>query len=263
MHGGSSKKRSDRLVALLDMVHDRGAMSLVELAEHLGASPATIRRDVVELASQGLVERTHGSVRAAASADGELPFHLRDTRQVTVKRAIGRRAALEIPFGRHAVAFTGGSTTATVLRELSERRDLTVITNSISIGLQAAELNMEKVLIAGGVLRPNSLELGGPLTESTMNLMHIDTAIVGADGCTVEHGLTTHDDVEARTNRAMVQRAARVVATLDSSKIGHVTKATILGMRNVDVLITDDGASQKVLRRIRELGVKVIVVDTH
>lgn len=261
MHGGSSKKRSDRLVALLDIVHDRGAVSLVELAQQLGASPATIRRDVAELASQGLVERTHGGVRPAPTDDGELPFHLRDTRQVEAKRAIGRRAALEIPAGRHAVALTGGSTTAAVLRELSDRTDLTVITNSISIGLQAAELSMEKVLIAGGVLRPNSLELGGQLTESTMNLVHIDTAIVGADGCTVEYGLTTHDDIEARTNRAMVQRASRVIATLDSSKIGHVTKAPIVEMRKVDVLITDDGASLKTLRRIRQLGVEVIVVD--
>ncbi|MDU7360079.1 MAG: DeoR/GlpR family DNA-binding transcription regulator [Propionibacteriaceae bacterium] len=262
MHGGSSKRRSDRLVALLECVQERGAVSLVSLAEQLGASAATIRRDVTQLAAQGLVERTHGGVRPISRADAELPFHLRDTRQVELKRAIGCRAALEVPQGRHAVALTGGSTTAAVLRELRHRTDLTIITNSISIGLEAAELGQDKVLIAGGVLRSNSLELGGPLAESTMRLVHIDTAIVGADGCSAKQGLTTHDEVEARTNRAMLQRARRVIATMDSSKIGESTRAPIWEMARVNVLVTDDGASNAELQRIRKLGVKVVVVST-
>lgn len=260
MLGGSSKKRSDRLVALLELIHRRGTMSLTDIAELLGASTATIRRDVAELADQGLVERTHGGVQPISQTDTELPFRLRDARQVEAKRAIGRRAAQEIPEGRHAVALTGGSTTAAVLRELSNRLDLTIITNSISIGLEAAEIGQSRVLIAGGVLRPSSLELGGPLAESTMKLVRIDTAIVGADGCSADHGLTTHDDIEARTNRAMLERARRVIATIDSSKIGQVTKAPILGLDHVDLLITDDGASTKALQAIRAAGVQVIVV---
>lgn len=247
------------MVALLGLLDERGALPLSVIASELGASAATIRRDVAQLAAQGLVERSHGGCRPV-QGHGELPVRYRDGRRADAKQAIARRACQEIPPGKHALALTGGTTTRWVLRALEHRHDLTIITNSISIGLEAAEQDQHRVLIAGGILRSRSLELVGSLAEATMKMVNIGTAIVGADGCSVDGGLTTHDDVEARTNRMMLERAQRVVAVVDSSKIGQVTLAPMAPLSAVDLLITDDDAPADELQRIRATGLKVVVV---
>lgn len=254
-----STRRSDRMVALLASLSGRGEVQLSDLASELGASAATIRRDVAALAEQGLLVRTHGGARSAGPGS-ELPVRLRDGRHRRAKQAIAHEAVQAIPTGKQAIALTGGTTTAEVLRALHHRRDLTIITNSVGIALEAANQGQSRVLIAGGVLRPNSLELVGSLTESTFNQINVGTAIVGCDGISVEGGLTTHDDVEARTNHTMVDRAQCVIAVADGSKIGRVTLAKLADLTSIDILVTDASADPDELQRIRRAGVSVRVV---
>lgn len=258
--GAPSHKRSDRMVALLAMLNERGPLALSDLAHALDASAATIRRDVAVLASQGLLERTHGGARPV-KGNRELPVRLRDGRHQEAKRRIAALVASLIPEGKHAIGLTGGTTTAEVLRALRSRDDLTIITNSISIGLEAAELGQDRVLIAGGVLRPSSLELVGSLAEQTMKLVNVGTAVLGVDGITADEGLTTHDEVEARTNYAMVARSQRVIVAVDSSKVGVPTLAKMADVSEIDVLVTDSGAPEDQLERFRDAGVQVYVVD--
>lgn len=254
-----SHKRSDRMVALLALLNAHGQLPLSFLASELHASEATIRRDVAVLAGQGLLERTHGGARPAKGTH-ELPERLRGSRNQGAKTRIATAAAQLIPEGKHAIGLTGGTTAAGVLRALSHRDDLTIITNSVSIGLEAAEQGQARVLIAGGVLRSNSLELVGSLAEATLRLVNVGTAIVGADGVSSVGGLTTHDDIEARTNHTMIERAQRVICVADSTKIGHVTLAKMGDLSEIDVLITDAGAPQEEIARIRDSGVEVYVL---
>ena len=258
--GSSTFKRSDRMVALLALLNEEGSLPLSQLAERLGASAATIRRDVAQLASQGLLERTHGGA-GPVRGSGEIPVRLRGSRNHEAKRRIAIHVASLIPAGKHAIGLTGGTTTAEVLRALKHRDDLTIITNSLSIGLEAADQGQARVLIAGGVLRTSSLELVGSLAEATMKLVNIATAVVGADGMSIDGGLTTHDEIEARTNYLMIERAQRVIAAVDSSKIGTVTLAKMVDLAEVQVFVTDSRAKQADLDRLRATGIEVHVVD--
>lgn len=255
-----SAKRSARMMEILGVVGTRGEVALSELATMLGASAATIRRDVSALAEQHLLTRTHGGVRSL-EMDSELPIRLRDARNRAAKRAIGAAAAAQLPTGRHAIALTGGSTTIEVLRALQHRRDLTVLTNSLSIGLQAAEQGKSRVLIAGGVLRPNSQELVGSLAENTFRQVNVGTVIVGCDGVSANGGLTTHDDVEARTNQVMIAKSQRLIVVADGSKVGRVMLARLADAHEIDVLVTDCSADDNEVRRLRALGVDVVVVN--
>ncbi|SDZ08500.1 transcriptional regulator, DeoR family [Tessaracoccus flavus] len=258
--GMPSHKRSDRMVALLALLSEQGQLPLSQLADALGASAATIRRDVALLAAQGLLERTHGGARPV-KGNRELPVRLRDGRNQDAKRRIARMVASLIPTGKHAIGLTGGTTTAEVLRALRHRDDLTIITNSLSIGLEAAEQGQARVLIAGGVLRPNSLELVGSLAESTMKLVNVGTAVIGVDGISAEGGLTTHDEIEARTNYAMIERAQRVIVAVDSTKVGNTTLAKMADFSEIQILVTDSGAPDTQLDRFRDAGVEVHVVE--
>lgn len=254
-----SSRRTDRMVALLAILRERDEVQLRDLADQLGASAATIRRDVATLADQGLLIRTHGGARSAGIG-AELPVSLRDGRHRHAKEAIARVAVSELPVGRHAIAMTGGTTTAEVLRALHHRRDLTIVTNSVGIALEAANQGQQRVLITGGVLRPSSLELVGSLAESTFKQVNVGTAIVGCDGISVGGGLTTHDDIEAATNHTMIKRAPRIIAVVDGSKVGRVTLAKLADVRDIDTLVTDDSADPAELAAIREAGVKVRLV---
>ena len=94
--------------------------------------------------------------------------------------------------------------------------------------------------MTGGAVRSSSFELVGSLAEHTFNAINVNIAILGADGVTAVSGATTHDDTEARTNRAMASHAQRLVVVADARKIGRLTLARVADATEIDDLVTDD-----------------------
>jgi DeoR family transcriptional regulator of aga operon len=113
--------------------------------------------------------------------------------------------------------------------------------------------------VTGGTARPESYELVGPVAEQALERLNLDIAFVGVDGVTVDAGLTTHHEVEAHTNRSLIDRARRVVVVTDSSKLGRVAFAQIAPLTVVDELVTDGGAAPDAIRELDEAGVEVTV----
>ena len=159
-----------------------------------------------------------------------------------------------------AVGLTGGTTTTEVARALADRRRLTVVTNSLSIASELAVRPNLKLVVTGGVARPESYELVGPLAEGALATLNLDLVLVGVDGISVDEGLTTHHEVEAHTNRALIERARRVVVVADSSKLGQVAFARICGLDDVDELITDSDAAPAEVEAVRGAGLEVTLV---
>ncbi|PJJ71728.1 DeoR family transcriptional regulator of aga operon [Diaminobutyricimonas aerilata] len=262
-HPGSpaaSGKRSRRMIAILDLLAERGSVSLADLADTLGISAATARRDLAELAEQRLLLRTHGGARLIDSRS-ELPVSLRDTRFQEAKRAIGAAVADLIPRQRYAVALSGGTTAANVARALAQHEELTIVTNSLTIAQLVTSHPQLKVVMTGGILRPQSLELVGVLAENTFNAINLGTAILGTDGITASGGVTTHDETEARTNNAMVTHAQRVIVVADGSKVGRLALAQVATTDQIDLLVTDRSADPDEVRALRDAGVEVRLVD--
>ncbi|HEU4807365.1 MAG TPA: DeoR/GlpR family DNA-binding transcription regulator [Homoserinimonas sp.] len=255
----ASSKRSRRMITILELLAERESVSLTEFSETLKVSPATVRRDLADLGRQRLLHRTHGGANVIDS-QAELPVALRDTQYLEAKRSIALQVARLIPTHRHAVALSGGSTTAQVARALADHRDLTIITNSLTIATLVSSYPNLKVIMTGGSLRPQSLELVGILAENTFNAINVGTAILGTDGITAAGGVTTHDETEARTNHAMVTHAQRTIVVADGSKIGRLALAKVADIDQVDALITDDTASPVDLAAIERAGVEVHVV---
>ncbi len=248
------------MISILDLLAAQGSVTLTELSSALSISPATARRDLADLADQRLIARTHGGARLIDSRS-ELPVSLRDTRFQEAKRAIAAVVADLIPRQRYAVAISGGSTAASVARALTGHQELTIVTNSLTIAQLVTTYPQLKVIMTGGMLRPESLELVGVLAENTFNAINLGTAILGTDGVTAAGGVTTHDETEARTNNAMVTHAQRVIVVADGSKIGRLAMAKVATVDQVDMLVTDSTADPEALDALRAAGVNVIVVD--
>ncbi|MFJ6569410.1 DeoR/GlpR family DNA-binding transcription regulator [Streptomyces sp. NPDC091292] len=251
--------RTERHARILEQVSEKNSVDVNELARLLDVSGATIRRDLQDLSRRHLLRRTHGGA-AVGSIGLEAPLQHRTERCRPEKRAIAKAAAALVPEGA-VVGMTGGSTVTEVARLLADRGAVTIVTNAVNI---AAELVLHKdvtLVVIGGHARATSYELVGPIAEKTLADHHIDITFLGVDGISADHGCTTHDQLEAATDRAFADASSRTVVVADHSKIGRSTFAKICPLSRVHHLITDASAPEAELARIRTSGVPVITAE--
>lgn len=248
-------RRADRLRRILQLIDTDTTASVEDLAHELSVSSATVRRDLAQLDSQGRVVRSHGGAMRV-DRGFEMPIRYRETAMAAEKKRIGAVAATMVEDGA-VVGVTGGTTTMEVSRALAPRPGLTVVTNALNIGAELALRQNIRLVVTGGIARPASFELSGPVAERTIAEFNIDIAFVGVDGVSAKAGFTTHNDWEALANAALVRAAAVVVVVADSSKLGQVKFARICDLDAVDLLITDSGADADQLRAVTDAGLEV------
>ncbi len=251
-------QRAERMGTILERLSADGSVSVVDIAADLAVSPATIRRDLRLLEDQRLLGRTHGGA-VPQGVLYELPLRYKSARQPEQKVRIAREAATRVADG-WAIGLTGGTTTTEVARVLVERPRLTVVTNALNIASELAVRPNLKLVVTGGVARPESYELVGPIAEASLEGLNLDMVFLAVDGISPTAGLTTHHEIEAGTNRALLQRARHVIVVADSSKLDRVAFARICALSEVDELITDAGAGNDALAALREAGLLVTTV---
>lgn len=249
-------QRADRLTTILEQVGLSGRVDVTGLAERLGVSGATVRRDLQALSRSQLLVRTHGGA-VSQQTDDEVPAGVKAVLRQPEKRRIARAADALVGDGA-VVGMTGGSTTLELARVLLTRRSLTVVTNSLDVASELAGRPGIRLVMIGGIVR-RSRELVGPAAETMLANYHLDLAFIGVDGLSAE-GCTTYDEMEATTDAAFLQQARRRVVVADSSKIGKVTFARISPLAGISDLVTDRGAPAGALEPIRQAGVAVVTV---
>jgi DeoR family transcriptional regulator of aga operon len=259
--------RHERLSTLLDMLGQREKIDVEDVAEELNVSAATIRRDLDHLAEQQLLTRTRGGAVANDLAY-DLPLRYKTARHVPEKQRISAAAAAFAAKGM-VVGLNGGTTTAGVARALTMRSDLsgrgdapgiTVVTNALNIAHDLAVRPNVKIVVTGGVARPQSFELSGPLATRVLSELTIDLLFLGVDAFDPEAGAFAHHEGEASINRLMVERAERVVAVADGSKLGRRAFARICETTQVHALVTDVEADPEAVRAFEAVGVEVQTV---
>jgi DeoR family transcriptional regulator of aga operon len=253
-------RREDRLGIILQQLNETGSVGVEELARHLSLSQASIRRDLHLLEQQQLLTRTHGGA-VASGVLYELPMRYRGGQRHEAKRAIARRVAELLPAEVGSLGINGGSTTTEVARAVASRPGLRVVTSALNIASELAVRSNIELVVCGGSVRSESYELVGPLAEMMLANINIDVAIVGVDGVDDVAGFTTHHEVEAHTNRALLRAAERVIVVADSSKIGKRGFAKITDIGSAADLVTDSGISRRDVEELERLGPTVHVVD--
>lgn len=253
-------RQEDRLGLILQQLNQHSSVGVTELSGRLGVSEASVRRDLHLLEQQKLLTRTHGGA-VASGVLYELPMRYRGGQHHDAKRAIAERAAALVPAEAASVGLNGGSTTTEVARALASRPDLRVVTNALNIASELAVRSNIELVVCGGSARPESYELVGPLAELTLANLNLDIAIIGVDGISPSAGFTTHHEVEAHTNRALLRAAERVIVVADSSKIGKRGFAKIVDISAASDVVTDAQADAKDVAALQRLGPTVHVVE--
>ncbi|MFE2147737.1 DeoR/GlpR family DNA-binding transcription regulator [Streptomyces sp. NPDC059456] len=254
--------RKERWQTLLDLLVERGELEVEPAAETLGVSAATIRRDLDQLAEQQLLVRTRGGA-VVHGVSYELPLRYRTSRRAAEKHRISEAVAELITPGE-VIGLTGGTTTTEVARALAGRPDLaagspalTVVTNALNIAGELVIRPQFKIVLTGGVARPQSYELTGPLAQQVLGQLTMDTAVVGVDAFDPQDGAATRHEDEAAMNRLLCERARRVVIAADSSKLAVRAFARICPTDAVDVLVTDTSLPDPVAAQFEAAGVEV------
>ncbi|MFD0071277.1 DeoR/GlpR family DNA-binding transcription regulator [Streptomyces sp. NPDC127166] len=266
--------KHERWNTLLELLAASGKLEVEEAATALDVSAATIRRDLDELAEQQLLVRTRGGA-VVHGVSYELPLRYKSTRHAPEKRRIAEAVADLVTPGE-VVGLNGGTTTTEVARALALRfasgrteapgtavpagPALTVVTNALNIAGELAVRPQIKIVTTGGVARPQTYELVGPLTVGVLNEVVLDVVVLGVDGVDPELGVMAHQEDEASISRLFAERASRVVVVTDSSKMGRRAFARICGLDRIDLLVTDTGIAPETALQLTEAGVEVLTV---
>jgi DeoR family transcriptional regulator of aga operon len=253
------RNRADQILREL---RQEGDLSLDVLIKRLGASAASVRRDLTKLEAKGLVRRTHGGVTLVEPLLYE-PFRYdslfqnREQHRTAEKRRIGLNAA-ELIQENETVGFTAGTTTTHVARNLRNRHNIRVITNAINIAMELSNCAGLRTFVTGGFVQwAGSFSLVGHAAIDSLKDIYMDRVFVSVCGIDLARGITVIEPEEALTFRAMIQQSKQVVVVTDSTKIGMVTPSLICPMSNVNALITDTHASDKAVAPFLERGIDV------
>lgn len=248
---------TDRLDLTLRLVRGAERISLNELADRLGVSLMTVRRDLDELQAQGLVRRVRGGAVSLAAPAEEAGFAARQQWRAAVKHRIGVAAAELIEPGM-TVLLDAGTTTAALAPSLPTPLTVAVL------GLQAADQLADRpgirLLVLGGESRPGERSLVGHLTLRMLEELWFDRYVMSIGAVHAELGWSEFSMDDATVKQHARCRADRTLVVADSTKLGVRAFARVAGLGDVDTFVTDDPGPDETLDAIRDTNVEVVTV---
>lgn len=236
---------AQRKARILEEVSISGAKRITDLADSLGVSEVTIRRDVEQLSNQGLVDKVHGGVTAnSLSSTVEPPFSFNSLKEQAAKDAMAALAATLVKPGQ-AIALMGGSSVYALAKRLRDVPALTIVTNSVPISDLFAQNPRadQTVVLTGGVRTPTD-SLVGNIASEVFSRFNLDLVFMGTHGMDSEFGFSSPNLVEAETNREVIRRAAKFVVLADHTKWGVRGFTSFANFESADIVITTQGLSK-------------------
>jgi DeoR/GlpR family transcriptional regulator of sugar metabolism len=253
-----------RQTRILDELRRSGGVRVSELTELLGVSDMTIRRDLEQLESHGVLQKVHGGAVLSGTVTEEPGFEIKSTLQQPAKHAIAARAAALVEPGS-AIAISAGTTTWAMAHLIATIGGLTVVTNSTTVADSIAAVGAPAaptVILTGGVRTPSSA-LVGPIADLAIRSLHFDQLFLGCHGIDPVAGLTTPNLAEAETNRVLVRSARRVVVIADHTKWGIVGLSSFADLEEIDTLVTDSELPAEARALLTERVSRLVICDNN
>ena len=243
-----------------ELVREQGRATVEELAERFGTSLVTIRADLSNLESSGVLIRTHGGALPPVD-DLDHPLTVKQLQHHAEKVRIAQAAAELIQDGE-TIILDSGTTTEEIARQIrkAEFTGINVITNALNIALVLIDVPFVRLIMPGGILRRESKSLSGHMAEAAMDNLQADRLYLGADGLDPEIGVMTPHLAEAELNAKMIRISRQVVAVADSSKLRRRNISLIAKVEQLHMLITDSAAPMEAVEALRVRGVAVKLV---
>jgi len=255
MYGVRVAIAEGRQTEIVRVLKEAESVSVSDLAQTLGTSEVTIRRDLAELESLGVLRRTRGGAVSTMLRGEELPFVMRALESSNEKARIAAAAVALVADGE-SVVLDSGTTGVAAARELMSRR-VTVMPLAVNSVAALSAADRVSLILPGGSVRPVELSVVGPMVERNLAELRFDTMLLTCCGLDPERGLTAFDMQDAAVKRAAMAVASRVIALVDSTKFARTAMAMVCPTTSIDVVITDTGAPDTAVAALRSNGVEV------
>lgn len=250
---------AERHKFILDSLKKNGYIKVMDMAKSLDVTTVTIRKDLKYLEEKKLLYRTHGSASPINPIATELNVIEKEKMKKDEKERIAL-AACSLIEENDSIIIASGSTVYTLAENIKPLKHLTVVTASLKVSILLNELNNVDVLQLGGTVRKNSVSVFGDYTTRFFEDITCSKLFLGVDGIDFESGITNSNIEEAQLNKRMMHASLKTIILADSSKFGRRGFGKICNLDQVDVIITDSGISESMVKMIEETGIELIVV---
>lgn len=248
-----------RQARLLELITENGRMEVARLAELLGVSQVTIRKDLVALEEKGILRREHGYALLYSGEDisGRLAYHYES------KRRIAQAAAAMVADGE-TVMIESGSCCALLAEELAaSHRDVTIVTNSAFIAGYVRRRAGARIVLLGGNFQNESQVMVGPMTRQCAENYFVDKLFAGADGYIEPYGFTGSDLQRAEAVRDMARQASRAIVLTESQKFSQKGTVALLPIDKIAMVVTDEAIPDAAAEHLAAHQVEVVRVKTE
>lgn len=247
----------ERKREILSRLNTEGKVIVAELAREFGVTEETVRRDLEKLDAEGLASKIYGGAVSRRSSALDLPYNVRVGVNVEEKEKISDLVAGYIRDGDRLM-LDSSSTDIYVVKKLKNKKNLTIITNSVKILLELSDKPDFTVLCTGGSLKEGSLSLNGSSAEKMIGSYHVDCAVVSCKGIDMALGVTDSNEADGQIKQAMFASADKKILALDGGKFDNKSFVKLCDVKDLDMIITDSAPSDQWKRFCYENGVELI-----
>jgi DeoR/GlpR family transcriptional regulator of sugar metabolism len=254
---------AERKFRIREILSTERTVSASQLAQMLGVTSATVRRDLAALESEGLLVRSHGGAVSRISStafQGSYDYLLGVNK--AEKAAIAQEAAKLVLDG-DTVFLEGSTTVFELARCLRHRSRLNVVTNSPAIVLQFQHSPGVSVISTGGQLIKDILYLDGTWTRRVLSEIRLDKAVLGISAIDPSYGMSTADHAEAEIKQLLIRAARQRIGLGDHTKFGKQSFAFVGPVTDLQILVTDRGVDQEYVEQLREKGIQVLIASAE
>ena len=231
-----------------------------ELADELGVSIETVRRDLMVLENKGILERVYGGARGVPVRSFEPPVGERRHRELSAKRSMAALVVSMLSPG-NTVILDVGTSVAEVARQLPWDFRGRVLTPSLPVAAALDGREGVEVLVCGGQMRRGDMALSGPQAERFFGDFYVDKAILGSGGIHAVAGLTDYYPAEVAVRQTILGHAAETYVLADATKVGHVALCKVCDLRDLTAVVTDSRVAPGSADDLEAAGATVIVAE--
>lgn len=247
----------ERRNAILARLNSEGKVIVADLSREFDVTEETIRRDLEKLDNEGLAKKTYGGAVLNQDLNTDIPFNVRRGTNVELKQRVAEILATQIHDGDYLM-LDASSTAIQVAKAIKNRKNITLITNSVEILLEMSDKEGWNILSTGGTLKKGSLALVGTSAERMIREFHVDMAICSAKGIDIARGVTDSNEKDTEIKRAIFASANRKVLAIDSTKFDKISFVRVCDIQEIDTIVTDRQPSERWMEYLKDRRVEVL-----
>lgn len=248
---------AERRNLILEKLQDEKKVIVSELGERFGVSEETIRRDLDKLEKEGFAVKSYGGAVLNESNSFDMPFNIRKKKNMKGKQKIAELIGELVRDDDHII-LDPSTTAVSIVKKLKERKRLTIITNSIEVLVELADVSGWDVISTGGTLKENYLALVGARAMKGIASFHADKAVFSCKGIDMQKGITDANEMFSQVKQTMLESAQQKILAVDHTKFDKVAFSEICMISDIDLVVTDIRPSDEWMAYFREKGIECL-----